>query len=84
LAQNERVRLMGERRDNCDYVATLSFTVDGLAATQMAEMLDADFHICARAGLHCAPAVHKRLSPGYFTEDQDVDHLLDSIDQILK
>ena len=95
LKRNERVRLMGERRDNHDYVATLSFTVDGLPAAQLAEMLDADFHICARAGLQCAPAVHKslgtaeiggalRLSPGYFTEDQDIDHLLESLDQLLK
>ena len=94
LQQNERIHLLGERCEGTDYVATLSFTVDGLAATQMAEMLDADYHICARAGLHCAPSLHKslgtadaggavRVSPGYFTEDQDVDHLLQSIDELL-
>ena len=94
LQGHDRIRPMSERREDIEYVATMSFTVDGMAATQMADMLDADHHICLRAGLHCAPAVHKsfgtaddggavRVSPGYFTEDEDVDHLLESIDQVL-
>ena len=94
LQQHERITPMGERRKDVDYVATLSFTTDRFVATQLAEMLDADYHICLRAGLHCAPSVHQsfgtandggavRVSPGYFTEDQDVDHLLDSIGQLL-
>ena len=40
-------------------VATLSFNVEGLPATQVSEMLDADHHVCVRAGLHCAPLVHE-------------------------
>jgi len=95
LQGHDRIRPMSERREDIEYVATMSFTVDGMAATQMADMLDADHHICLRAGLHCAPAVHKsfgtaddggavRVSPGYFTEDEDVDHLLESIDQVLR
>ena len=77
-----------------DYVSTLSFTLKDMPATQLAEMLDADYHICLRAGLHCAPAVHDafntaeaggavRVSPGYFTEDDDVKHLLESIEKAL-
>ena len=78
-----------------DYVATLSFTIDNIDATQLAEMLDADYHICVRAGLQCAPDVHNffstaasggsvRISPGYFTDDEDVDHLLDALTQLLQ
>lgn len=95
LSSLKRVKLLGPRSDHLRYVATLSFMVDGLAAQQMADMLDADYHICVRAGLHCAPAVHRafdttdaggaiRISSGYFTEDADVDHLLDSITQLLQ
>lgn len=91
----DRIRLTGDRCNKNDYVATLSFSVDGLPAQQVADMLDADYHICARAGLHCAPAVHGvfgtadeggtiRLSPGFFTEEQDVNHLLDAIAEILE
>ena len=95
LQQIEKVRLMGERVEGRDYVATLSFSVDDIPATQMAEMLDADYHICVRAGLHCAPEIHNafgtvadggaiRIAPGYFTETQDVDHLLDALTQLLQ
>jgi len=86
---------MGARGNNNEYVATLSFSVDGMPVQQLADMLDADYHICARAGLHCAPAIHSafgtsdeggalRLSPGFFTEQQDVEHLLDAITQLLQ
>jgi len=95
LQNTNRVRPVGSRSTSNDYVATLSFMVDGIAAQQMADMLDADYHICVRAGLHCAPAIHKtfgtveeggavRVSPGYFTEDGDVDHLLASVTQLLQ
>ena len=46
-------------RGNRPRVATLSFNIDGLPATQVGEMLDADYHVCVRAGLHCAPLVHE-------------------------
>ena len=50
-------------------------------------MLDADYHVCVRTGLHCAPLVHEdrgtvankgtiRFAPGYFTEDDDVDQAI--------
>ncbi len=95
LHKIDRVSLMGTRSDQNHYVATLSFSVEGMPAQQLAEMLDADHYICARAGLHCAPAIHGalgtadkggalRLSPGYFTEGQDVDHLLDAITEVLQ
>ncbi len=91
----DNVTLMGKRTANAEYVATLSFTVNEMAAMQMAEMLDGDYHICVRAGLHCAPAIHNtfdtvdaggaiRISPGYFTEEKDTDHLLDALTEILK
>ena len=94
LQQHDRIIPMGERVKGTDYVATLSFTLKDMPATQLAEMLDADYHICLRAGLHCAPAVHDafntaegggavRVSPGYFTEDDDVIHLLEAIEEVL-
>lgn len=75
-------------------VATLSFTVAGLPTEQIADRLDADHQICARAGLQCAPLVHVdantaesggtiRLSPGYFTDEQDMQQLLAALHEIL-
>ncbi len=42
------------------YVPTLSFNVEGLTSTEVAEML-AKKGIAVRAGLHCAPLAHRRL-----------------------
>lgn len=94
LESLERARPMVRNREGAQ-VATFSFTVDGMVAQQMAEMLDADYHICLRAGLHCAPCAHEtfgtlkgggaiRISPGYFTEDEDVDHLLVALTELLQ
>ena len=90
----ERVSTMGRLQDG-PHIAVISFTCDGMPAQQIAEMIDADYHICVRAGLHCAPGVHDffktadaggavRLSPGYFTESSDVDHLLEALSNYLE
>jgi len=74
-------------------VATLSINVGDLPADQTGAMLDADYHICARAGLHCAPLVHEdektvgqngavRLSPGYFTDDDDIEQAITAVTEI--
>lgn len=90
----EHVQVMGQLDDG-PHVAVVSFVVDSMPAQQVAEMLDADYHICARAGLHCAPQAHEffdtaqaggavRLSPGYFTTTADVDHLLEALTELLQ
>ncbi len=86
------VQTLGRLSDG-EHIAVVSFTVDGMPAQQVAEMLDADYHVCVRAGLQCAPQVHQvfntfdtggaiRISPGYFTEEADVDHLLVALSEI--
>ena len=80
-------------RGNRPRVATLSFNIDSLPAPQVGEMLDADYHVCVRAGLHCAPLVHEdqgtaeilgavRIAPGYFTDDEDLEHALGAIAEL--
>lgn len=93
LREFERVTLLGNVRDEAR-VATLSFTVEGMSAERVSDELDADHHICSRAGLQCAPLVHVdagtaeeggtvRLSPGYFTDEQDMQQLLSALDDVL-
>ena len=80
-------------RGNRRRVATLAFNVEGLPATQVGEMLDADHHVCVRAGLHCAPLVHEdlgtagrqgavRIAPGYFTDDEDLEQALGAVAEL--
>jgi cysteine desulfurase / selenocysteine lyase len=74
-------------------VATLSMNIGDLPANQTGEMLDADYHVCVRAGLHCAPLVHEdektvgqngavRFSPGYFTDDEDIEQAIAAVTDI--
>jgi len=71
-------------------VATLSISIDNVPADQVGTVLDADFEVCVRPGLHCAPVVHEdegtvanggmvRFSPGYFTDDEDIDRAIEGI-----
>jgi len=93
LRQHPCVHILADARSDAR-VATISFTAEGLDTARMADQLDADHHICARAGLQCAPLVHVdaqtvegggtiRLSPGYFTDEEDMQQLLDALNDIL-
>ena len=42
-------------------ISVLSFNVDGLEAMDTGTMLDVDYNIACRTGLHCTPMVHEHL-----------------------
>ncbi|MFK7859013.1 MAG: aminotransferase class V-fold PLP-dependent enzyme [Granulosicoccus sp.] len=93
LRDFSHVNILGKAADDAR-VATLSFTVKGISTQRIADELDADHQICARAGLQCAPLVHVdagtadeggtvRLSPGYFTDEEDMQQLMTALGEIL-
>jgi len=93
LNQYPEVRILGDAKQH-KRVANLSFIVDGMSPEQIGDMLDADHHICVRAGLHCAPLVHVdagtvelggavRISPGYFTDAEDMQQLQKALEEVL-
>ncbi len=43
------------------HLPVLSFNIDGLEASDSGTMLDVDYNIACRTGLHCAPLVHEQL-----------------------
>ena len=74
-------------------VATLSINIGDLPAEQVGTMLDADHQLCVRAGLHCAPVIHKdqgtlerngtvRIAPGFFTDDEDIEQAIKAVGEI--
>ena len=76
-------------------IATLSINIDGTSAEQVGAMLDADYHVCVRTGLHCAPLVHEdaqtvgqkgmvRFSPGYFTETDEIEHVIKGVSDLVE
>jgi cysteine desulfurase / selenocysteine lyase len=67
----------------------LSFNLAGRDPAEVGFLLDRDFAICTRIGLHCAPDAHRtigtfpggtvRVSPGYFNTVEDIDALLAAV-----
>lgn len=47
--------------DLADHIGVLAFTVEGLDPSDVGTMLDVDYNIATRTGLHCAPLVHEQL-----------------------
>lgn len=47
--------------DLTNHISVFLFNVDGLEALNTATILDVDYNIASRSGLHCAPLVHEQL-----------------------
>ncbi len=82
------VRLHGWCADR-PHTGILSFTLDGTDEGDVATRLDRERGICVRAGLHCAPATHRRLGTfpsgtlrsgvGPFNTASDIEALVDAV-----
>jgi len=82
------VRLHGWT-ESAPHTGILSFTLDGVDNGELAAWLDRRHGVCLRAGLHCAPAAHRRLGTfpngtlragiGPFNTEEDVDFLVSAI-----
>jgi selenocysteine lyase/cysteine desulfurase len=69
-----------------NHLPLLTCTVDGIGSEDVAAILDGDFGIAVRAGLHCAPLVHQdlgtfekgavRFSLGIFTSEAEIDEAI--------
>jgi cysteine desulfurase family protein len=81
-------------RHSEDQTATLSFSISGKSPSEVGFMLDEDFGILSRVGLHCAPAAHKtigtfptgsvRFGLGIFNSHREVDDTINAVKQIAK
>lgn len=73
-------------------VSTLSFTIQGYEPAEVGAILDQNFDIASRTGLHCAPLIHDcigsgragtvRLSPGPFTTSAEIDTAISALREI--
>ncbi len=72
----------------------LTFNIKSVDSEDTNYILENSFDIITRAGLHCAPLIHKyiktpsygnvRISPSYFTKEEEIDILIDAVTQITK
>ncbi len=73
-------------------VAIVSLTVRNHPVSRVGHLLDQEFGVLTRVGLHCAPAAHHsigsfpggtvRLAPGLFTTETDVAQTLDALRRV--
>jgi selenocysteine lyase/cysteine desulfurase len=49
------------QEDLTEHIGVISFNVDGMEALNVGTLLDGDYDIACRTGLHCAPLVHEQL-----------------------
>ena len=78
--------------DPLSSTAVVSINVAGIDASEVERLLDARYGISVRSGLHCAPQAHRtigtfpegtvRLSPGYFTTEEDIDCAVEALKEI--
>ena len=76
-----------------NHISTLTVNVEGMEAGDVGIMLDVDFNIATRTGLHCAPLVHKQLgivgihggvrfAIGPFNTEEHVDRAIEAMTDI--
>ncbi len=80
-------------KDSSKQVSVVSMNLKGILPSELGYMLDDEYGIMTRVGLHCAPVTHKttgtypngtvRFSMGYFTTVEEVDLALDALKKIV-
>ena len=79
--------------DLADHIGVLVFNVAGLEAADVGTMLDVDYNIACRTGLHCAPLVHDQLGTaalhgavrfavGPFNTNEQIDKAIGAVQEI--
>ncbi len=81
------------QEDLTDHIGVLVFNIDGIEAAEVGTMLDVDYNIASRTGLHCAPLVHEQLGTdkihgsvrfgiGPFTTEDDIAKAVAAVEEI--
>jgi cysteine desulfurase family protein len=92
LRTMDRVQVFGPE-DAADRAGVVSVTLAGYDPQEAATLLDATFRVQARAGLHCAPLIHKaigtfeqggtiRFSVGPFNTEAEIDAAVAAVREI--
>lgn len=93
LKEIKDVKVYGPK-DPKKQVSTISITVDGCDMGELSYLLDAEYGVMTRSGLHCAPLAHKtigtfpegtlRFSFGVFNTQDDVKYALGALGNCIK
>lgn len=93
LLNMDSINLYG-LKDASKRTAVISINSEKIDNSELSFILDRDYGIATRSGLHCAPLAHQtigtfpkgtiRFSFGYFNDERDIRYCLDSINKIIK
>jgi cysteine desulfurase/selenocysteine lyase len=93
LSALDRITLYYQE-DLSEHVGILTANVQGIEPEDVGAILDADFGIAVRTGLHCAPLVHEtlrtypqggvRFSLGPFNTEEDIDRTIEAMGVIAR
>lgn len=91
LRQIPEVTVYGPQNTH-NRTAVVSFTLAGRDSGQIAHLLDQEYNIACRSGLHCAPWAHQtigtlktgtvRFSPGYFNTEEEIRQVFVAVRQL--
>lgn len=81
------------QEDLTDHISIFLFNVDGLEALNTGTILDVDYNIASRTGLHCAPLVHEQIGTadihgavrfgiGPFNTEEHIDTAIQAVKEI--
>ena len=79
-------------KDSRKRAAVISINIGNMDSGEITFLLDSEYDIATRSGIHCAPLAHKtlgtleqgavRFSLGYFNTKQDIDIAIEALKQI--
>ena len=82
------------QEDLSEHIGVLSFNIDGMEALNTGTLLDGEYNIACRTGLHCAPLVHEQLGTdqiggsvrmgiGPFNTENHINATIDAVGEIV-
>lgn len=90
--KGDKIRLIGKKTDD-NRTAVVSIQTPGRDISEIAYLLDKNYGIMTRVGLHCAPSAHKtldtyptgtiRFSFGYFNTEEEVLLAVKALEDLL-
>jgi len=93
LKQYSKISVYGPQ-DETLQTGTIALNIDEVDNAELCFILDQEFGIMTRPGLHCAPIAHKtmgtfpegvlRLSIGHYTTEEEIDYVLECFKRIIE
>jgi cysteine desulfurase family protein len=93
ISRIDGVEIIG-KRDAVGRIAVVSLDFKAMDNAEVAAILDAEYGVMTRCGLHCSPNAHKalgtypegtvRFSFGHFNTAEEIDYIVESVEAIVR